>query len=132
MAVGGRAFGAGFAENSKSAGAAPMAANRAVIDAAYVCEKDGEICLKHCLDQLAKDNTLAECARSVQDMLVACHAISSLAIQKSSRLKEMATVCAKICRDCEAACQKHASHHEECRRCGESCKTCAAECDKVA
>ena len=79
-----------------------------------------------------KDNTLAECARTVRDMLVACRAISSLAVQRSPRLKEMASVCAKICRDCEAACLKHASHHEECRRCGESCKACAAECDKVA
>ncbi len=132
LAMSARAFGAGV--NPKSAAPVPsLNVPRSLIDAASSCEKEGEICLEHCVARLAaNDTTLAECARSVRDMLVACRAVSSFAIQRSPHLKEMATVCAKICRECEAACLKHASHHEECRRCGESCKACAAECDKVA
>jgi Cys-rich four helix bundle protein (predicted Tat secretion target) len=132
LAVSAKALGGAQSATPKASGSSQGKPNQALIDAAYTCEKDGEICLEHCLDRLAeKDNTLAECARSVQEMLVACRAISSLAIQKSPRVKEMASLCAKICRDCEAACHKHASQHEDCRRCEASCKACAAECDKA-
>ena len=132
LAIGASALGSAPETGSKAAQASANP-NQRLIDAAYLCQKEGELCLQHCDTLLAaKDNTLAECARAVREMLVACRAISSLAVQKSGHLKEMAVLCGKICRECEAECQKHASHHEICRQCGESCKACASECDKVA
>ena len=133
FAIGARALGAASEVGTKTGPLASANSNQRLIDAAYLCQKEGELCLQHCDTLLAaKDNTLAECARAVREMLVACRAISSLAAQQSGHLKEMAVLCGKICRECEAECQKHASHHEICRQCGESCKACASECDKVA
>jgi len=133
FAIGASALGAASEASSKPARQASANPNQRLLDAAYLCQKEGELCLEHCDTLLAaKDNTLAECARSVREMLVACRAISSLAVQKSAHIKEMAVLCGKICRECEAECLKHANHHEVCRQCGESCKACASECDKVA
>jgi Cys-rich four helix bundle protein (predicted Tat secretion target) len=65
-------------------------------------------------------------------MLPLCQALSELAVQRSGHLKGLAAVCAKACRECEAACKKHANHHAECKACMESCQKCAAECEKLA
>jgi len=90
----------------------------------------GEACLTHCLRQ--KDDSMAACAVTVRDMLASCQATLSLASAQSKHLPAMAALCAKICRDCEAECKKHADHHAECKRCMESCARCAAACEKAA
>jgi Cys-rich four helix bundle protein (predicted Tat secretion target) len=67
------------------------------------------------------DKSLADCMRSVSAMLPVCAAMNRLAIQDAKRLKDLAKVCADICRDCEAECRKHEFHHVECKRCAEAC-----------
>jgi Cys-rich four helix bundle protein (predicted Tat secretion target) len=107
--------------------------NTALYDAARECLRAGDLCLDHCVRSLSTgDKMMAECAGTVRAMLPTCAAISQLALLKSDHLKEMAAVCAKICRDCEAACKKHANHHAECKACMESCQKCATECEKAA
>jgi Cys-rich four helix bundle protein (predicted Tat secretion target) len=93
-----------------------------VVEATKRCETVGNACLRHCqrLTRLG-DKSLAECMRSVSAMLPVCVAMNRLATQDAKRLKDLAKVCADICRDCEAECRKHEFHHVECKRCAEAC-----------
>jgi Cys-rich four helix bundle protein (predicted Tat secretion target) len=131
-----------LAEEVKAAAEAPVAAapkaegysyNTVLFEATLSCLKSGEICLDHCVRTLSTgDKSMAECAGTVRAMLPMCEAMSKLTLLKSKHLKALAAVCAKTCRDCEAACKKHAKHHAECKACMESCQKCALECEKVA
>jgi Cys-rich four helix bundle protein (predicted Tat secretion target) len=96
--------------------------HQAVVAATQRCETVGNACLKHCqrLTRLG-DKSLADCMRSVSAMLPVSAAMNRLALQDAKRLKELAKVCADICRDCEAECRKHEFHHVECQRCAEAC-----------
>jgi Cys-rich four helix bundle protein (predicted Tat secretion target) len=102
--------------------AAKTSSHQAIIAATKRCETVGNACLKHCqrLTRLG-DQSLADCMRSVTAMLPVCAAMNRLALQDAKRLKELAKVCADICRDCEAECRKHEFHHVECQRCAEAC-----------
>jgi len=103
----------------------------ALIDASHACMTTGDACINHCLESLGTgDKSLGECAKSVEAMLPMVTATAKLAAQDGKRLKELAAVCGKACRDCEAECKKH-EQHPECKACGEACAKCAAECDKV-
>jgi Cys-rich four helix bundle protein (predicted Tat secretion target) len=96
--------------------------HQAVVEATKRCETVGNACLRHCqrLTRLG-DKSLADCMRSVSAMLPVCVAMNRLATQDAKRLKDLAKVCADICRDCEAECRKHEFHHVECKRCAEAC-----------
>ena len=104
---------------ASSIGTVAMAVDKGksgLVEAANHCLTVGEECLTHCLDLLAKgDKSVAECAKTVRDTLAACRGLVVLASSQSSHLKEFASVCAKICRDCEEACKKHENHHEVCK-----------------
>jgi len=104
---------------SKSPNQAP---NQALVEVTKRCETVGTACLKHCqrLTRLG-DKSLADCMRSVSSMLPVCVATNRLAAQDANRLKDLAKVCADVCRDCEAECRKHEFHHIECKRCAEAC-----------
>jgi Cys-rich four helix bundle protein (predicted Tat secretion target) len=109
-----------------------IAAHQEIYDAALACIKAGEECLDHCVRQLSTgDKMMAECAGTVRAMLPMCHAVVELARLDSPHLKAAAAVCAKACRDCEAACKKHSGHHAECKACMESCARCATACEKA-
>jgi Cys-rich four helix bundle protein (predicted Tat secretion target) len=104
---------------------------QSLIDAAHACMATGDVCINHCLESLSTgDKTLADCAKSVEAMLPMVTATAKLAAQNAKRLKELAAVCGKTCKDCEAECKKH-EQHPECKACGEACAKCAAECEKV-
>jgi Cys-rich four helix bundle protein (predicted Tat secretion target) len=107
--------------------------NKSLVDAAAECAKVGDVCLEHCLTLLRNgDKSMAKCSATVAQMIPMCRALEALAIQNATELKAHAATCAKACRECEAACKVHASHHAICKRCMESCQRCAAACDKVA
>ena len=112
--------------------ARPWLRNATLVDAGADCIKAGEICLEHCLQQLrAGDKSMVQCSEAVSAMLPMCRALVALAIQGSQHLKAHAALCAKVCRDCEAACKVHAGHHEPCKHCMETCQRAAA-CEKYA
>jgi Cys-rich four helix bundle protein (predicted Tat secretion target) len=109
-----------------------IAKNQEIYDAALACIKAGDECLDHCVRSLSTgDKMMAECAGTVRAMLPLCHAVVELARLDSPHLKAAAAVCAKACRDCEAACKKHSGHHAECKACMESCARCAMACEKA-
>ena len=112
------------AQAAAAKGAASASPQQAIVAATKRCETVGTACLKHCqrLTRLG-DKSLAECMRSVSAMLPVCTAMNRLASQDAKRLKDLAKVCADICRDCEAECRKHEFHHVECQRCAEACAT---------
>ena len=107
--------------------------NAAVVEAAADCGRAGRVCLEHCIALLrAGDRSMARCSETVDAMLPLCAAMEALATQGSPHAKAIAAVCAKACRECEAACKEHASHHEPCKRCMETCQRCGAACEKMA
>ena len=109
-----------------------IAAHKEVYEAALECLRVGRECLDHCIRNLSMgDKMMAECAGTVRAMLPLCQAVVDLAVLDSKHFKALAAVCAKACRDCEAACKKHSGHHAECKACMESCNRCAAACEKV-
>lgn len=109
-----------------------IAAHKDVYLAAQECIRAGTECLDHCIRSLSTGDTMmAECAGTTRAMLPLCNATMELALLDSKHLKALAAVCAKACRDCEAACKKHSGMHAECRACMESCKRCAEACEKV-
>jgi Cys-rich four helix bundle protein (predicted Tat secretion target) len=103
-----------------------------LVSAALSCVEKGNICMNHCL-QLFKvgDNSVAECAASVNEMLSMCNTLINLAASNSKHLAAFAQVCSTVCKDCEKECRKHEKHHAECKACAESCAHCIAECDKI-
>jgi Cys-rich four helix bundle protein (predicted Tat secretion target) len=114
--------------------ASPKAASQhqALVDAAFDCVRRGEACVPHCVETLAKGDTmLAECLESVLGMLPVCTAVARLAAMDAPRLKELAKVCGDICADCEKVCRKHESHHEVCKACADACAAFVKESKKL-
>jgi Cys-rich four helix bundle protein (predicted Tat secretion target) len=104
-----------------------------LIDAALNCVKAGEICQQHCLELLGQgDKSMAECSKTVTEMLSFCRTLAELAAHKSDHLPKFAGLCADVCKNCEKACRVHEGHHVQCKNCAETCARCAAECAKVA
>lgn len=109
-----------------------IAAHKDIYEAALACVRTGQECLDHCVRSLSTgDKMMAECAGTVRAMLPLCAEVAELSMLDSAHLKALAAVCAKACRDCEAACKKHSGHHAECKACMESCAKCAAACEKA-
>ncbi len=111
-------------------GAAP---HQALVAAASDCAAKGQICLAHCYENLVEgDKSLGACAKSVEEMVVLCGALTSVAAQNAPSLPKLAAVVLDACRRCEAECRKHENEHSQCKNCAEACVACAAECKKVA
>jgi Cys-rich four helix bundle protein (predicted Tat secretion target) len=101
--------------------------------AAADCVRVGERCLQHCLDLLAVgDQSLGECAKSVNQMLAVCRAVGPMADAGSKHLASLARVCRDVCTDCERECRKHESHHDVCKQCAEACARTVGETQKIA
>jgi len=104
---------------------------RELFEAAAACVRSGEVCQQHCLEYLSQgDTSMARCANTLATMLPMCRALEALALQGSAHLAEFVRTCAKVCRDCEAACKVHAGHHKACKDCMEDCQHCAGACEK--
>ena len=86
--------------------ASGIEAHREMYEAALECVRVGGECLDHCVRNLSTgDKMMAECAGTVRAMLPLCNAVVELSRLDSAHLKALAAVCAKACRDCEAACK---------------------------
>ncbi len=97
------------------------------------CQEIGMKCLQHCVEILSSgDKSMAECTKTVRDMVTMCKATLELAAQKSAHLPKLAALCATVCDECAKACEPHKDHHSICKQCMESCRDCAKECRKVA
>ena len=107
-------------------------AHKSLATAAGACVADGQACLDHCLDLLGSGHKeLADCAKSVTQLVSICGALQNLANQDSKYLSRVASVASDACQDCEQECKKHADKHEVCKRCAESCRACYKECKQL-
>jgi Cys-rich four helix bundle protein (predicted Tat secretion target) len=128
------ASGSALAQNDHAGHAGhDQAGPNPLLDSANGCVKAGLACLDHCLQSLATgDVSLAECARSTDQLLSVCGTLAKLASTKSSYLPAMAKFTLTVCQDCEKVCRKHADKHATCKACAEACANCAGECKKIA
>ena len=105
-------------------------------ETARACLDTGDACVRHCVTLLGQgDTTLEKCMRTVLDMTAACDGLSRLASYADTatpNLRAYAKVCGDYCRDCAAACKKHADHHAACKACMESCDACLKACEALA
>ena len=114
------------------AGKPPVSKAAALGETASQCVLDGQRCLAHCLFLLGNgDDSMADCAKAVNQMLATCTALQSLAAQDSALLPAMAKVALEACTVCEKACKQH-SMHAPCRACMESCAACIKQCRAFA
>ncbi|MDH5485477.1 MAG: four-helix bundle copper-binding protein [Gammaproteobacteria bacterium] len=105
------------------------AGRQKIIDSTLDCVKAGQACIQHCIDMFKmKDTSMAECADTVQEMLATCTAMSQMASYDSKHLKEFASLCIKVCKDCKKSCDIHADTHAACKACAESCADCIKSC----
>jgi len=104
----------------------------ALAEAAAECVKRGEACTQHCLMMLGTgDTSMAACSLTSRDMLASTRALLTLASAGAKRTKDLAKVCADICRDCEAECRKH-PQHAVCKACADACAHLVEEFGKLA
>lgn len=104
----------------------------ALIASTGSCIATGESCLAHCLTLLGQgDKVMADCAKSVNQMLAMCTALQKLAAQDAPATKALAKVTLDVCIDCEKACKKHADKHAECKACAEACADCIKQCKAI-
>jgi Cys-rich four helix bundle protein (predicted Tat secretion target) len=97
------------------------------------CTRVGQICMQHCITQLAQgDTSMGPCAQTVSEMLAVCQGTQVLALAGSMHLKQAAALCQAVCESCEAACQIHAGHHAECGNCAAACKATIAAAAALA
>ena len=105
-----------------AAGADSSDTQQAFAKALGHCVIAGTECLQHCLTALGTgDTSLAECSKTVRDMLAVCGAEQILVLGESRRAKTTVRLCIDVCTDCEAACRKHEAHHAVCKACADAC-----------
>jgi Cys-rich four helix bundle protein (predicted Tat secretion target) len=114
--------------------AAPLSpALAAIVETTAACQRDGRFCLARCTDHLAAGTDLmAECQRSVMNMLAVTAAMANVSGYRNAspkHIKALANACAQFCRACAATCEPHKDHHEECKACLDSCLACAKACE---
>lgn len=128
--------GAGAVALAAAAHAAPTKDKPAaggLLEASMDCQTKAELCLTHCLTMFAAgDTSMAACAATVRETLATSRALATLAAANSKHLNSLATVCAAVCKDCEAECRKHQAKMAICRECADACAKMIAEVARLA
>ena len=105
----------------------------ALSDTTGHCVAAGQACLSHCLMLLGMgDTSMADCARTVNQMLALCSSLQALAAQGSKLVPSLAKVALEACNQCLEACKPHAQEHAPCKACMDACAECARQCKLVA
>ena len=92
-----------------------------VLNATNECLDTGQRCIAHCLVSFQEgDLALADCAAKVHEMQAVCGGFSYLLAANSEYVKEYASICEQVCKDCEKECMQH-KEHIECKACGDAC-----------
>ena len=77
---------------------------------------------------------MRQCIRTCLDCSDIGEAAGKLAVRRTGSndqvLREMLELCARVCDECAAECEKHANEH--CRLCAQMCRECAADCRVAA
>ena len=77
---------------------------------------------------------MTQCIRLCLDCSDICEATSRLGLRRTGddqpMLRELLEVCARMCEQCAAECERH--DHDHCKLCAQICRECAADCRKAA
>jgi hypothetical protein len=92
------------------------------------------MCLS-CADACAAEKMdMGQCIRVCLDCSDVCEAAGKLATRRTGSnakvLRETLELCARVCDECAAECEKH--DHEHCKLCAQMCRECAADCRVAA
>jgi Cys-rich four helix bundle protein (predicted Tat secretion target) len=105
--------------------------NKALVNIANECTQHGDECIDHCIELFKSgDTTVANCAETVNEMIVMCHALAKMGTYQSKQLVAVAKICIDVCQVCADECCKH-SKHPPCKACEKSCLECIEECKKI-
>lgn len=106
--------------------------NKDLIKIANECAQHGDECIDHCIALFKTgDTSLANCADTVNEMIVMCRALAKMATYQSEDLKAVAKICINVCQRCVDECSKHEDKHPNCKACADSCRACIKECKKI-
>jgi len=104
-----------------------------LVAAAAECVATGQVCLAHCIRLLSEgDDSMGDCARTINQMLALCGALQNLAAQGATLVPVLAKVVVQGCHECADACKPHVDHHAECKECYEACQACIKQCEAHA
>jgi Cys-rich four helix bundle protein (predicted Tat secretion target) len=104
-----------------------------LVTATSHCVNNGETCLAHCITlQAGRENELAACAKTVEDIIATCTALRQMAAANSPHVARLVAFVGHIFDDCETECRKHEKSHRVCHDCAEACAQCAKKCRKAA
>ena len=96
------------------------------------CAKMSASCADACLAEHGHDMT--QCIRLCLDCSDICEATARLGLRRTGDdnviLKELLELCARMCEQCAAECERH--DHEHCKLCAQICRECAADCRNAA
>jgi Cys-rich four helix bundle protein (predicted Tat secretion target) len=107
--------------------------NADLVSAASQCVATGQVCLAHCIRLLSEgDDSMSDCAKSINQMLGLCGALQNLAAQGAPLVPALAKVAIQGCTECADACKPHVNHHAECKACYEACQACIRQCEAVS
>ena len=101
--------------------------NQPLGDAAHHLMYCARMCLS-CADACAAEKMdMAQCIRICLDCSDVCEATGKLAVRRTGSneqvLREMLELCARVCDECAAECERH--DHEHCKLCAQMCRECA-------
>jgi hypothetical protein len=82
----------------------------------------------------AEEMDMRQCIRACMDCADVCDATFKVATRRTGSnekvIKDLLTLCAAVCDDCAAECERHEQGH--CRLCAEMCRECARDCRSAA
>lgn len=105
----------------------------ALTSVAQDCVTKGNACIAHCNTMLSNgDTSMVDCAKASFAMAGVMAALARLAETGSPRMPSFAKLAIEFCRDCQAACAKHADKHPVCKDCLDACGRTIAAYEKVA
>ena len=89
------------------------------------CQKACNTCFDACLNE-DHVQMMAECIRTDRDCADICGIVLSFTQRESRLLPELITACIKACQLCASECGQH--DHDHCQACAKVCRECEAAC----
>ena len=95
------------------------------IEACLTCASLCQYCASSSLKE--ENAVMADCIKLQMECAAICYATAQLMRLNSSRVTEMARICAAVCDACAEECAKHSPDH--CIECADACVECADACE---
>lgn len=94
-------------------------------DCGSICTHAAQYCL-----EMGGSHVSATHMRMLQDCADICEATSKLLLRSSPQITQMMSVCASLCEQCAASCDK-LTGDTQMKTCADECRRCAAACRQI-